>query len=226
MTELTWILDPTSGTLTVEGLTVAKATMLVDDLLPAAREINCAQPLASAPLPGVSPVSGPMLRVHRIYHGSVVEGPGRRSVLQVQGCPIGCPFCNSAATHDPDAGLLLSIPDVVSALLDPSGEPRDGVTILGGEAFFQPVELLAILRELKDRSVHTVVYSGYTLQALARRREPEVRAALNLTDLLIDGPYVAILSEGAGEWRGSRNQQLIQRPGRVLDALDSRPKLT
>ena len=32
-------------------------------------------------------------------------------------------------------------------------------------------------------------------------------------DLLIDGPFISSMSEGAGEYRGSRNQRLI---GRML----------
>jgi len=109
----------------------------------------------------------------------------------------------------------LSVPDVVTALLDPAGEPRDGVTVLGGEPFFQPVALLALLPELKSRRIHTVVYTGHTLEVLARRPEPEVREALELTDLLIDGPFVSSLADGAGEWRGSRNQRFIPNPGKL-----------
>ena len=45
-----------------------------------------------------------------------------------------------------------------------------------------------------------------------------MREALALTDLLIDGRYVAALAAGAGEWRGSRNQRVIPRPGRFLPA--------
>jgi len=56
------------------------------------------------------------------------------------------------------------------------------------------------------------VYTGFTLEALARRQDPAVHAALSLTDLLIDGPFVEALAEGAGEWRGSRNQRLIPHP--------------
>ena len=37
-----------------------------------------------------SVVRDPVLRVASLYHASVVEGPGRRSVLQVQGCPLRC----------------------------------------------------------------------------------------------------------------------------------------
>ena len=53
---------------------------------------------------------------------------------------------------------------------------------------------------------------GYTLEALARQADPAVDAALDSTDLLIDGPFVETLSDNAGEWRGSRNQRLIYAP--------------
>ena len=85
----------------------------------------------------------------------------------------------------------------------------------------QPVGLAALLRRLKTRGVHTVVYTGYTLEALARRPEPTVRVALEFTDLLIDGPYVEALVDGAGEWRGSRNQRLISQPAVALATLST-----
>lgn len=226
MTELTWILDPATGDLTVEGLDRKKALALVGDLLPTPRDLNCARPLTSIPLPPATSAPQPTevtLRVARIYHGSVVEGPGRRSVVQTVGCPIGCKGCHSAETHDPTGGVVLEVAQVVVALLDPAGEPRDGVSVLGGEPFFQPVGLLELLQALKARGLHTVVYTGYTLEALARRPEPEVARALDLADLLIDGPFVASLSDGAGEWRGSTNQRLIDRPGGRLDRRRDQP---
>jgi len=84
--------------------------------------------------------------------------------------------------------------------------------------FFQPAGLADLLKELKGRDLHTVVYSGYTLKVLARRSEREVWEALHLSDLLVDGPFVPALAEGAGEWRGSRNQRLIHHPASLLDA--------
>ena len=41
----------------------------------------------------------------------------------------------------------------------------------------------------------------------------------NRVDLLIDGPFVAPLAQGAGEWRGSRNQRLIAHPSTVLSSM-------
>jgi anaerobic ribonucleoside-triphosphate reductase activating protein len=156
------------------------------------------------------------VRIARIYHGSVVDGPGRRSVCQFQGCERLCLNCYVPETHPVDGGTLLPVPDVLRAVLDPIGAPRDGVTVSGGEPFLQFSALLRLLRGFKAHSLHTVVYSGYTLEMLARR--PEVRQALDLTDLLIDGPFVAALADDAGEWRGSRNQRLIANPARALAA--------
>ena len=103
----------------------------------------------------------------------------------------------------------MDVDSIVEALLDPVGEPRNGMTVTGGEPFLQPVGLLALLQQLNAHDLHTVVYTGFTLEALVRRVEPEVEAALKLIDILIDGPFVARLSDRAGEWRGSRNQQVI-----------------
>jgi len=215
--DVTWILDPATGTLVAEGMDLWEAAALTGDLLPPAQNLNCARPLNSMPLSSEADTGDPTLRVARLYHGSVVEGPGRRSVVQLQGCPIRCQGCYVPETHDPSGGILLTIAEVVKALLDPVGEPRDGITVLGGEPFFQPAGLAVLLRKLRGRGLHTVVYSGYTLEVLARRPEPKVWEALHLIDLLVDGPVVAALTDGAGEWRGSRNQRLIHHPASILN---------
>ncbi|MFN8472140.1 MAG: 4Fe-4S single cluster domain-containing protein [Anaerolineae bacterium] len=209
MSELMWILDPATGELTVEGLSGEEAPALVGDLLAPARALNCARPLTSLPLPPQRAAFGATLRVARLYHGSVVDGPGRRSVCQLQGCTLACHGCALASTHPLDGGVELDVDTIVQALLDSIGEPRDGVTVTGGEPMLQPKGLLALLQRLKARGLHVVVYTGFTLEALAWRLEPEIREVLELTDILVDGPFVARLADGAGEWRGSRNQRVI-----------------
>ena len=218
MTELTWIVDPVTGDLVVEGLTVEDLSALASDLLPSGHSLNCARPLTTVPLPRPSQTHGSVLRVASLYHGSVVDGPGRRSICQVQGCTLHCRGCALSSTHSTDGGVLLGVEDVVAVLLDPAGEPRDGVTVSGGEPFLQPGGLLALLQRLKAHNLHIVVYTGYTLEALGRRPESEIAEVLRLTDLLVDGPFVARLADGAGEWRGSRNQRVIQRP---LDSIET-----
>jgi anaerobic ribonucleoside-triphosphate reductase activating protein len=215
MKETTWIIDTASGALTVEGMSESELTRLADDLLAAPSHVNCARPVNVPPARRVRAKVGcdePSLRVHRIYHGSVVEGPGRRSVLQLMGCTLRCPGCHTPETHRTDGGVLISVGEVVDLLLDPEGLPRDGVTVLGGEPFLQHKSLSLLLRDLKGRGQHITLYSGYTLEELRARPEPSVREALALADILIDGRFVASLSSGAGEWRGSTNQRVIYAP--------------
>ncbi len=78
--------------------------------------------------------------------------------------------------------------------------------------FLQPDGLAALMRELKKRDQHIALYSGYTIEELRSRCEPSVHLALTLADILIDGPFVASLISGAGEWRGSTNQKIIYHP--------------
>jgi anaerobic ribonucleoside-triphosphate reductase activating protein len=215
--ELVWIIDPVTGDLTLEGLSMEEAEAAAADLLSRPRVLNCAQPIATTALPTSSDPSSPVLRVAALWHGSVVEGPGRRSVVQVQGCPLRCSrLCSVPETHSFDGGAVLPVDALVQALLDPIGEPRDGVSVIGGEPMAQPVGLAALLKRLKALRIHTVVYTGYSLEALSRRAMPSIRAALECTDLLIDGPYVAELADNAGEWRGSRNQRIIPNPAARL----------
>lgn len=211
MSEQIWILDPVSGTLTVQGLDDGEAPALAGDLLPAARSLTCARPLHSTPLPVPPEGRGPTLRLAGIEHGSVVNGPGRRSIVRLQGCNLRCKGCAVPETHDPAGGQTLPILTVAELLLDPAGAPRDGISVLGGEPMQQVDGLVNLLQILRARGQHIVLYTGYVLETLLRRPEPAVREALGLVDLLIDGPFLERLASGAGEWRGSRNQRLIPR---------------
>ncbi len=62
-----------------------------------------------------------------------------------------------------------------------------------------------------------------TLDALQRMagQQSAIDATLDEIDVVIDGPYVQALSDGAGPWTGSANQRVIdlvetRRVGRVV----------
>ena len=206
----TTIVIAPDGTLTAEG----------DPLPDLARHfaapptpVNCARPPSGAivPLPPATRAGTSSIRVARIYHGSVIDGPGRRSVLAFQGCPLRCPGCYVPETHDPEAGTPLTIPDAVRLLLDPAGAPRDGVTLLGGEPTAQPDALLAAAEAIAAAGVPLLLYTGYTLAELLTRRDPRILRTLALLHHLLDGPFDRRQTARSGSWRGSRNQHLIDR---------------
>ncbi|MBL8206005.1 MAG: 4Fe-4S cluster-binding domain-containing protein [Blastocatellia bacterium] len=219
MPETTWIIDSVTGALTVEGLSQSSLTAMTDEWLSQSVAVNCARPFHSSVingLPILPAMTEPSLRVHRIYHHSVVEGPGRRSVLQVAGCERRCIGCYVPETHDLNGGVQMSLADVAAKLLAKAGAPRDGITILGGEPFLQPTGLLTLLQWLKAKGQHITLYTGFTLEELQQRDDASTRQILALTDILIDGPFVKELTENAGEWRGSTNQRILHQPVQYL----------
>jgi anaerobic ribonucleoside-triphosphate reductase activating protein len=219
MPETTWIIDSVTGALTVEGLSQSSLTETTGEWLPNSVAVNCARPLNSTVINSLSilpAMTEPSLRVHRIYHHSVVEGPGRRSVLQTAGCERRCPVCYVPETHDLNGGIELSISKIAETLLADEGAPRDGITILGGEPFLQLKGLLALLQILKAQAQHITLYTGFTLEELAQRTDDRIPQILALTDILIDGPFVKELTDNAGEWRGSTNQRILHHPARYF----------
>src|SRR5690554_3152592 len=66
---------------------------------------------------------------------SIVDGPGMRFVIFVQGCPHRCPGCHNPQTHLPIGGTILSIEKILSIYED---HPTcRGITLSGGEPFTQ-----------------------------------------------------------------------------------------
>ena len=222
MRETTWIIDAVTGTLTVEGLSNSSLATITNEWLPTSVAVNCARPIKASAikaLPILPTTTEPSLCVHRIYHHSVVEGPGRRSVVQVSGCERRCIGCYVPETHDLNGGVQLSIPEIATRLLTEEGAPRDGITILGGEPFLQSTGLLALLQWLKAQGQHITLYTGFTLEELLQQDDARIPQILALTNILIDGPFVKELSDNAGEWRGSTNQQILYDPVQYLTAI-------
>jgi anaerobic ribonucleoside-triphosphate reductase activating protein len=216
MPEITFIVDDLQGAILVEDNQDVRRDAIehLHWSFGESREIGCARPLeiikpiahSSHTAPG-----DPSVRIAGYYHNSLTEGPGRRSSVLFQYCPLKCKGCWTPQLHSKDAGELISVEKLAELLLDPTYE-RDGVTILGGEPFAQPEGLCALVKELRKRNCpHIVCYSGYTLEVLRDKsaRQTSIGEVLGDIDILIDGAYIESLASGAGLWTGSGNQRVI-----------------
>ena len=143
--EIVFTLEPDAGRVTVEAsrLSKAAANELVKDL-GTSLSVNCVRPalvqkLAAPALQSAETLrtDTPSIYLYRLYHYSTVDGPGRRSVVQVSGCSIRCPGCYVPETHERSSGILTSIGSIVEEI-EAKRADHDGVTILGGEPFDQP----------------------------------------------------------------------------------------
>lgn len=89
------------------------------------------------------------IRIFGLADDSIVDGPGVRYTVFVQGCPHHCPGCHNPASHDFAGGTLMDTDGIIRKI----GENPllDGVTLSGGEPMCQP-EAAARLRTRRTQS--------------------------------------------------------------------------
>lgn len=155
---------------------------------------------------------------------SIVDGPGFRYVVFVQGCPHNCEGCHNPETHDFSGGKVVDTDDLFAECV---GDPlHDGVTFSGGEPFCQAKALYYLGKRFKERGLSLMCYSGWTFEEILEKAKTEefVGKLLSITDILVDGKFVLDKRSLALKFRGSANQRLIDVPEslrqkRVVEAL-------
>ena len=150
-----------------------------------------------------------MLNLAGIAEDSIVDGPGIRTTFFAQGCPHRCPGCHNPETWTFEGGTAM---DPETALRAVRSNPLcRGVTFSGGEPFSQAAAFAELARLLKDQGYEVASYSGYTFEQLLSGT-PDQRALLESIDVLIDGPF--LLAERSLElnFRGSKNQRILNVP--------------
>ncbi|MBQ7921249.1 MAG: anaerobic ribonucleoside-triphosphate reductase activating protein [Clostridia bacterium] len=148
------------------------------------------------------------IRLYGIVRESIVDGPGLRFVVFVQGCPHHCPGCHNPESHDPQGGFSTTTTRIWENLIkNPSIR---GVTFSGGEPFLYAKELAEIGKCARERGMDVMTYSGYTLDALLGMAEKDagVHALLSATQYLVDGRFEEDKRDLLLRFRGSKNQHI------------------
>ena len=152
------------------------------------------------------------LRLFGFVPESIVDGPGIRAAVFVQGCPHHCPGCHNPDSHDPHGGILTDSRTVWEKIKPLS---VSGVTFSGGEPFMQASALYEIGRAARERGLNVMTYSGYTAEELfgLAERDAGVKNLLTVTNYLVDGRFVLAERDLTLKFRGSRNQRILDITG-------------
>ena len=148
----------------------------------------------------------------------IANGIGVRVTLFVSGCTNHCPDCFQPQTWDFDYGKVFTDETKAEIFAELDKSYVNGLTVLGGEPF-EPRnqrELLPLLWEVRERYPDKTVwcFTGFRLEDELLREGSYPRCEvtdgmLACIDVLVDGRFVKELKDISLQFRGSRNQRVI-----------------
>ena len=146
------------------------------------------------------------IHVAGLIGDSIVDGPGLRAVVFVQGCDKRCPGCHNPEAQSFEGGTAYT-PEEIFEKIRKSPLCR-GVTFSGGEPLCQAEALIPLAKMLREAGYELAMYTGdiYEQVMAAGGAKAEL---VRLVDVLIDGPFVLEQRSLALPWRGSRNQRVV-----------------
>lgn len=149
------------------------------------------------------------IRLYGLVTDSIVDGPGFRTAIFVQGCPYHCPGCHNPDSQPFEGGTEWALDDVEKKFAN--NPLLDGITLSGGEPAEQAATCAELARRAHRHGLNVWLYSGSTLEKLSERAEEDadLRALLDEADVLVDGPFILAQRSLELDFRGSRNQRLI-----------------
>jgi anaerobic ribonucleoside-triphosphate reductase activating protein len=149
------------------------------------------------------------MKIMKIFKETISDGFGFRYSIYFSGCNHYCEGCHNQDTWKGDLGRTLDseyMDEIVEEIN--SNSMLDGITLSGGDPFFDPFELLQFLKEIKARTNKNLwSYTGYTYERLLE--DPTMRECLNYIDVLVDGKFEQSNYDPDLYFRGSSNQRII-----------------
>lgn len=158
-----------------------------------------------------------------MYYGElkkcdIANGIGVRVTLFVSGCTNHCEDCFQPQTWAFDYGKPFTDETKAEIFAELDKPFVNGLTVLGGEPF-EPRnqrELLPLLREVRERYPGKTIwcFTGFRLddELLKDGSYPRCEVTddmLACIDILVDGRFVKELKDISLQFRGSRNQRVI-----------------
>ncbi len=131
---------------------------------------------------------------------SLVNGEGIRYVIFTQGCMHGCKGCQNPDTWSLKGGYEVDIHELAADIVARE-KFLDGVTLSGGDPFYQADECVELLKLLPG--VDVWIYTGFSYEEIC---DTELA---KLANVIVDGPFIEEL-KCEGNYYGSSNQRVIR----------------
>lgn len=150
------------------------------------------------------------IRLFGTVEDSIVDGPGLRFAIFVQGCVHNCPGCHNPESQSFSGGYDETIDAILQSIAQ--SPLTQGITLSGGEPFCQAQALIPLVEAIRlQYPAYSIwIYSGYTYEELlAGKPNAFAPELLNICDVLVDGLFIQDLHSYDLLWKGSSNQRII-----------------
>jgi anaerobic ribonucleoside-triphosphate reductase activating protein len=144
------------------------------------------------------------MRVLTIFHDSIVDGNGLRTVIFFAGCPHFCQGCQNPQSWNRENGAEWTVGEVFQEVMR---NELSNVTFSGGEPFLQSKEIAPLAKKLKRGGKNIWCYTGYLYEELIQC--PDHVAMLKYIDVLVDGRFELSKRDLSLQYKGSSNQRVI-----------------
>ena len=132
-----------------------------------------------------------------VYNRSLVDGPGIRTLVFLQGCDLHCPSCQNPWTWDIRNGKKMDIDSLIEELERKSINKK--VTLTGGEPLYQKEALIILIKKLKEKGFDIALYTGH-------QKEEVPQEILENINYLKYGPFINEKKTTTTPYVGSTNQ--------------------
>lgn len=124
-------------------------------------------------------------RIHSLESMGLVDGPGVRAVVFMQGCRLRCLYCHNPDTWELYGGQEIEARELVRRLsrFIPYFRDTGGVTFSGGEPLMQPAFLTECLERCKNAGISTCIDTAG--QAAEGTDQTLIERILDSTDLIL-----------------------------------------
>lgn len=126
-------------------------------------------------------------RVHSIESFGLVDGPGVRSVVFLQGCAMRCRYCHNLDTWGMSGGEEWEAEKLFQKLyrFRPYWKENGGITVSGGEAMLQMEFVTQLFAIAKAHHIHTALDTGGNPFCLEEYFLEQFQKLMDVTDLFI-----------------------------------------
>lgn len=120
-------------------------------------------------------------RIHSIESMGTLDGPGVRTVVFMQGCPLRCVYCHNPDTWKPEEGRNIAADELFRQIIKykPYFNNGGGVTFSGGEPLLQSEFIARVMKLCRENHIHTALD---TSGCIVSEQAMEV---LSLSDLIL-----------------------------------------